>query len=449
MKSLKKLFSATLAAVALLVLAGTVSASPQDDTTYDDPWGAVITKHLELPAGTTPPATTFAFAFEAVSHNDSTAAAAVDAMPAIPNATAAFTANSTVVNQGPARPGVDRATLTTDNVLETLSSADWGRTGVFVYRVTELNTTFTNTATEMMFFDSAVFYLTVNIVQDDQGRFFPHSAFAERSEWIDGSWVTGPKGPVWQEDPAWSYNNRPNESHINFINNFVRLTPGGDDHDPEIDGLITTKTLAGPFADTQDIFDFTGTITSSDVILGLLALEGDDALTAAQIAALTNFRAYVYHTPIGGGALVRGRSTAAQPATPLPAFYDFVAGTEFNFVLRGNERLVITNVPVGNEFVITELAHPDYAPALDLTVDGSAFAQVSRERNTALSTVDVLPAGVRRVGEALTRAAFTNTHADAPETGLITGNLPVILVGLASLGLVALVVVSKKRRAYE
>jgi hypothetical protein len=118
-----------------------------------------------------------------------------------------------------------------------------------------------------------------------------------------------------------------------------------------------------------------------------------------------------------------------------------VAGTQVNFTLRHNERLVINQLPAGTGFTVTEQAHPQFRAQAYVYIGGSQVASYSSGVNTALSTER------HTVSQAGRNAAeFANTYFWVAPTGLWV-QAPSMMALFAISGLLALLVVSKRRNA--
>lgn len=242
---------------------------------------------------------------------------------------------------------------------------------------------------------------------------------------------------------------------MRFTNTFIRRTddeaeeipiaphpnptpePDPDRTDPGIPGAINalsvTKRVHGTHADTRDAFPFSGTITNSSLI---------NALPEENRVTYESFRGWIYQFNATSGEYERTTS-----------FVDFTAGEARTFNLTHGQALVFDGIPVGNEIVMTETNSGNYHPRIDLRTNGTNRGyHAIAAANSSIGTGHIAyPTGqtAHSSGELSNVAAFTNTNQTTPITGLITNNLPFILVTLASAGLVAIVVVSRKRRAFE
>jgi len=441
--------------------------------TPENPEQAVVTKHLEMPIGTTPPATTFTFDFTALgtatnpfppNTQDGVALSTLTA-PAVGSVNAAFTTTTPTEVQPAPRADVIRATIHTSDALNGIV---WPGSGVFVYQVTERTDTFTNTAREHMYFDTIQYNLYVTIGEAADGTFYVRGSHAWERDPETGANV-GPKlNPnPWRPGPGAIEGG----SDLIFRNRFIRrtddtsTTPGpgrpvlpgpgtsvpgpGDTPNPGVPGglesaLIISKRVTGSMASANSTFTFTGALTHTTLVNEVVTDVTEAAVTYGPVVA------WVYHN--NGTNFVRGRRA---PAGTLPASYTFTPGTTpgetgplTTFELRHGEVLIFERAPIGNIFVSTETDSLVYHPSIDLMVNGQAITpRASLNTPGTIGTNDVGTAP-HRLGEASNIAAFTNMNDPVPITGLIMNNLPIILVTVGVMGLGAVTIVSKKRRSY-
>ena len=466
-----------LIALVALVAASGLQAFASD--TYPDPERegagtpanpeqAVITKHLEMPIGTTPPNATFTFEFTPLgtdanplpSNSQSNIGISTFPAPAINSIDAEVTTTTSTEAQAAPRADVVRATIHTADALHRAApnNITWPEPGVFVYRVREAGT-FTNTAREHMYFDTIEYNLYITIGEAANGDLYVRGTHA---------WVRGENG----ENVGPKLNPNPwrtdGGSDLIFVNRFIRrtddipttpgpgperpTTPGpgpdlpgpGNTPNPGVPGgldsaLIISKRVTGSMASANSAFTFTGALTHTTLVNEVMA-----DITAAE-TTYGPVVAWVYHN--NGSGFVRGRRS---PAGTLPASYTFTpaTGATTTFELRHGEVLIFERVPIGNIFVSTETNSLTYLPSIDLMVNGQAITP--RAALTAPGTIgtDNVGTAPHRLGEASNIAAFTNTNDPVPITGLIMNNLPIILVTTGVIGLGAVTIVSKKRRTY-
>ena len=480
-KSLEKFIGGVLVALVLIVATSGLQAFAD---TYPDPERegvgtpaapeqAVITKHLEMPIGTTPPNATFTFEFTPLGtaanplppNSQEDIGLSTQTAPAINSIDATVTTTTTTVAQPAPRADVVRATINTADALSrpAPNNITWPGPGVFVYRVREAGT-FTNTAREHMYFDPVEYNLYITIGEAVNGDLYVRGTHA----WARNPETGANEGPKLNPNP-WRPEN--GGSDLIFINRFIRRTdditttvprppidgpgtpvpgPGGTPN-PGVPGglesaLIISKRVTGSTSSVNSTFTFSGALTHTTLVNEIVA--DPEISNSGETYGLV--RAWVYYN--NGDDFVRGRRA---PAGTLPTFYDFTPGTTpgetgplTTFELRHGEVLIFERIPVGNIFVTTETNSLTYHPSIDLMVNGQAI--VPRAALTAPGTIGTANVGTppHRIGEASNIAAFTNTNDPVPITGLIMNNLPIILVAAGVIGLVTVVVVNKKHRSF-
>jgi hypothetical protein len=458
-KSMKKVLSGLLIGLMTLTLTTFIQAQanpvPAGIGTPSDPAQASITKYLEMPIGTITPDTTFVFDFTPLSFNETAVAnlpagTTVPAIPIAANATAAnavFTPAMTATNLAPGRADVDRVIVTTGDVVDGVA---WARPGVYVYRVTERTNTFTNTSTERMYFDNTIFHLYVIVSEDASGNLYVSGTWGWRINVVDGEDVkVVPKLDPDPNNPGEG--GQTGESDLVYTNVFIRRSdditttppptlpnepgpgpnvpgPGGTP-DPGVpsdldSALIVSKKVTGAFASINDTFTFSGSIENSSLVV------------AAPGTTYDSFVAFVYQINAAGDYVRTATS------------HTFVPGTPVTFTLRHGQALVFDRIPIGNIFVATETDSGVYRPRIDLVTNGVTRGNHALSTSGTVGTNNVPPLP-HRIGEASNIAAFTNTHGQPPITGLVLDNLPLVFVAVATLAVVTIVVVNKKRRAYE
>ena len=472
--SLKKLLGGFL--VALVALLATNGLQALADTYPDhyregagtpaNPEQAVVTKHLEMPIGTTPPATSFTFDFAALtgtaipSNTQAGIGLATATPPTLSSVSAAFTTTTPTEAQPAPRADVLRATVHTSDALAGIT---WPSSGVFVYHVTERTDTFTNTAREHMYFDTIQYNLYVTIGEAADGTFYVRGSHAWERDPVTGENV-GPKlNPnPWREGPGADEGG----SDLIFRNRFIRRTddipttdepgperpitsgpgselPGPNDTpNPGVPGgldaaLIVSTRVTGSMASANSTFTYTGSLTHTTLVNEVIAdITGADTTYGPVVA-------WVYHN--NGSGYVRGRRA---PEGTLPTSYTFTPGASTTFELRHAEVLIFERVPIGNIFVQTQTNSLTYQPSLDLMVNGQVITPRAALTAPGVVGTDNVGTPPHRIGEASNIAAFTNTNDPVPITGLIMNNLPIILVTAGVVGLGAATAASKKRRAY-
>ncbi|MCL2680677.1 MAG: hypothetical protein FWF11_04295, partial [Coriobacteriia bacterium] len=271
--------------------------------------------------------------------------------------------------------------------------------GLFTYRISERNDTFSNTTTETMTFDPTIYQVTFIVLPDSEtGENYVSAILVQ--EVLPGD-VLGSK----LEDLYTA---------LTFTNTFVRSVEI-DPTDPlAVGGLRISKTTTGIMPDFSRAFDF-------DIRLSAPSL-------ATTITPPIIYRAQIINTETN------------VPVGPIIEFTDEVTRT---VALTHNQTLVFLDTHVGARYTAVELPVSDYTPNVVVHADGvidmSIINPPERTPNVALST------GEQTLGEAANTADFTNTDFFVPPTGLDIGKfgLALLLAAIAAL----IVIVTATRRS--
>jgi len=399
-KLLNKFFSTGL--VVVLILAKfPVSAFANEETepTEPSPTTLIVTKDLQTNVGTTLPNAIFNFQLQYLdSYPVSQAITEFPADTWITRGNVPFTTASTYG----AHPTITNAILSTGTSEDLLAEIVWPSPGQFDFLLREEanTTTLVNTGgiQETMIYDETVFGVRVWVHRDGENLV------------VAGVYVFEiPTVQVDQEcDPDYDECEEIFGAKVEarFTNTFIREVDGDED-DPEYAGLRVSKVVAGEMASETTEFTFTATLTS---------------------AAFSTREAEEYYRAVITG--VPGASNHGQ----VIYFYPGIAQT---FTLRDGQMLVFDYLPVSTGFRVVESNYAPYTPSIEVMENG------------VMSSINGPDTGDRTIGEGINRTAFMNTFASTPITGIIANNFPIVLVGLASAGFFAMVVVAKKRRVYE
>ena len=343
-----------------------------------------LTKVLQTPEGTTLPTdASFIFEFEPVqvqlSEEPLVYSRPVADIPAIANQT--ITIDAALATTA---AGVTTASGSLD-LWPILDSLTFSYAGFFVWNVTEQANSTATVAPSNMSYDNAAFQIRALV--DRYGNLYRldiHSL-----DYDEGVWTIGPKldsGPF-------------------FTNVYTRLTTDNNH-------LAVTKYIEGEFADRSTRFDFTLTLAAH----ALAPLEFP--LTATIIGADNN--------PV------------ADARNPVA-----ITGATTTFELSHEERLQLPELPLGTTFAVTEAAHIQFAPEVEVIIGGASVHTDSEDVDTALSTGPHIIAGAGR-----NAADFTNVHYFVPPTGLVMENPLFALPLLAFVALISILTV-RRRRAIE
>ena len=431
---MKKMFKAMLAfAVALVPVIGVATAFADEETVRLVP--ETITKYLETPCDATfPDGATFTFEFDLIGEivgTDPGRIAAPVPGPSIPDRTVTFDAEDLYVVSEE-----DGICVFSEEVNFT-ADVDWLRPGHFIFLVTETEDTntlpFMEGYDEEMRYDRTEFELHV-IVSERGGNLVVTGTFAWDLGEVEDGWAGIPAIPG--EDLT---NQTGKVDYISFTNTFIRRTEPTDDCPPEhplypecdfipdpvcpeedpdypycepevpvFDSALTiSKLVSGDQADTTIYFDFNFHIAAH-------ALEEEGR----------TFYAYLWTHDLDEGGWVRGERVG------------FEAGDN-TFELRHGQALVFDPIVIGTNVQVIEIDYAPYTPSVTVTSGGAA------------SSLNSPNTGRFPILEGNNSAAFLNVLNSVPITGLIAENLPFILVGVAAVGFFMMVVVGKKRRAYE
>ena len=430
---MKKMFKAILALAVVLVplLGGSIASADEEVLLIPE----TITKYLETPCDATfPDGATFTFEFDLIGEivgTDPGRIAAQTPAPSIPDRTVTFDAAD--LDQVSDEDGI----CTYREEVNFTAGVDWLRPGHFIFLVTETEDTntlpFMDGYDEEMRYDGTEFELHV-IVSERGGNLVITGTYAWDLGEVDDAWggipaipgedLTNPQGKV---------------EYISFTNTFIRRTepidgcppehplypecdfipdppcPSTDPNypycEPEVpvfdSALTISKLVSGDQADTTIYFDFDFTIDPH-------ALEEEGR----------TFYAYLWTHDLELGGWVRGERVG------------FEAGAN-SFELRHGQALVFDPIVIGTNVRVVEIDYAPYTPSVTVTSGGD------------VSNLTGPDTGRFPVLEGNNSAAFLNVFNSVPITGLIAENLPFILIGVAAVGFFMMVVVGKKRRAYE
>lgn len=120
-------------------------------------------------------------------------------------------------------------------------------------------------------------------------------------------------------------------------------------------------------------------------------------------------------------------------------------GENKGFNLGDGEKLEFNKIPVGTRYKVTEVgvAGDGYTPSINVVENGKkTVIEKGNEENDLSSSTN----GTNLVGENENKVTFVNTHNETPITGIITNNLPfVLMIGVATLGFGALAVLKRRK----
>ena len=124
---------------------------------------------------------------------------------------------------------------------------------------------------------------------------------------------------------------------------------------------------------------------------------------------------------------------------------EFTYGVEKEFQLHDGEQLVFEKLPAGTRYNAVEVGVGDgYTPTVKVIEDGKHNADKSGTDAADLSSAEAGQTNL--VGENQNKVTFVNTYNEVPATGIITNNMPfIVLAGLSASAFIVLAVAKKKK----
>jgi hypothetical protein len=446
---MRKYFSKmTLALVVALVMSlGIAGVAMADPGTPEPPRELVnvgITKVLDIPEGTTVPASNFQFTFQQMIPNPdgeglilgSTAPAAT-----IAPATAGFAAGNAggfVTAEDPHFP-VTQAV----NVLRPQAGTSWPHAGDFFFLVTETASTNGFTPPEHMSYSTASWVLIVRVANvtlpDGTVELRPVQAYAVAPTRVPGTDGT-PDSFYYDEEgkrqvtpgtPGTPDTEQEGQlldpSAIRFVNVFTRDIIGV----PADPALAVSKTLSGEFADMTRTFSFSGTLVIPAAAVERVGGEVTAIVVDANGIAVVPERTVVFS---GADGTLTGTFTLGHGETL--AFPTVTAGTTFNF----------TETQLENWSGTAVITSGSSAP---VTVGEIAQGNAGEDVITGVHIVSDARGPEADSGFLGNTAAFHNAFHESPLTGLVIGSMPFLAVLLGATLLLAMMVASRSRQRIE
>jgi hypothetical protein len=435
-------------ALALTLILGTFTAAMADEPkhgtgTENAPADAAITKILYMPEGTTIPETTFVFLVTPIT---------VDSNPYVPSASpgdpgympsVGFSgvleikinsndyASAASTHKG-TESGVTFIAKESDPLF---ANAQFKHAGKYIYMVTEypeMNAPIDHAKDQFLTYSKAEYELSLWVEEKsapNNGQFYIKIITSNCVKSDNGGEAGGKGNPTPGGDGISDF-----YSEMAFKNYYWKTGGGAvdpDNPDPKTDtaALRISKTVEGAFANQDEYFKFEVTLTAPDFITKRV------------------YKAYVLNANNQVVTLNTLANGARDGVDAHGDYFNFHLGTTRIINLKGGERLVFLDAPVGTAYEAQEAAHTHYLASVILQYNGGSLFEYSNTYgNTSLSTNQV--ANVKKlVGENDTFAAFTNTRADVTPTGVIINNLPYIgFVLLSVSALVAYLAVKSKKR---
>lgn len=444
MKKLNKLF-AILVAMAMVLSLGVVSAfaAGYDATqkaviggTEAEPATGVITKALQMPSGTTTPATTFKFKWEQVT--DKTA-------DGIENT--AVKENNKLGKEITISAGQEAPAADVDGVKTVIGIADlvgtdankhvdetFAKAGRYQFVVTETKKTNADidaetNKNETLSYSEEKYLVTIDVAQGANGLYVENIAV---QKWNSETETWDAKG---NPSSQTTTDGKQLGSDFKFTNTYVKtqnvIPDGKDPTGPTVDdsGLYIQKKVApksgDQLTDADKAAPFTFTVTVAKPSLS------DKEAYNAQIVAIKDDGTGI-DTSVATQDVVFTLATADAAATETtPATVKGACTKEIT--LKHNQRLVFTDLDVGATYTVAETEDAGYKAAYVKTANGAATSVEGLSTNGTITEKD-------------DSVAYTNTSKkDSKPTGILISNLPYIALALVAIGgLVAYVVVRRK-----
>lgn len=176
--------------------------------------------------------------------------------------------------------------------------------------------------------------------------------------------------------------------------------------------LKISKTVTGEFADMRKAFSFTLALNKSSVDLG----DTDPVYTGTIYDA--------DDTPTGVTVSFTADGTASTP-----------------FQLKNGQYILLTGVSSGSTYAVAETGVTNFVPSVVITQNGvEDLEPTTGEAGQNLST------GTKNIGDGANIAAYTNRYVDPSITGIITNNLPfIILIGVGIVGITLFVIFRRRK----
>ena len=419
---LKLITTIVLATVFVFSFAQPVLAAEYVQGTEENPAKAAITKVLKMTENTTIPNATFTFVFEPVSVDDKPAAGTN--MPGIPDISVSFDGSEKNIGTG----GEKAFFRETGDFLDGVA---WPDAGVYVYKVTEKQNTWTTPEgadyKDKMSYSSASYNIEVYVDNkaDNSGTYVKYIAA-----------ILKVKDNGTEETDEYKVDPTPGDpciegdySHMIFMNTYVKKTGGTDPTDPNDTVLEISKVVTGIKAEKDKYFQFSVKLFSSENGL----VEG------------AKYKAYVVENVGGVDKVVTSSENGTIAGSDKYGSYLELEVTNMtgNLVkLKHGQRLVFLDLPVGSSFSVLEYPTQYYKSSYTLIIDGGEPVYV-----TAMKEFIQHGIPVSNLGESTNSVAFSNAFRPVTPTGISVDNLPyLMIIGVAAFALVGYMLAIRTRR---
>ena len=384
-----------------------------------EPAKAAITKWLRMGESSKPPTARFDFLFAPVSVDGKTGETDKNTMPKIGGDTWTLSANFLSTDQTQMANGIEYIYKEVD----ILSGIEWPHAGVYVYRVKEVENTYTivDSFMEDMSYSKAEYDLYVFV---KNGLLKPYvyaaSAIIRVKDVIHEDEDVGTK-----VDPTPGGNGKEYfTSQMIFTNDYLKRTPKGVD--PDDSALVISKMVDDEHGFVNESMYFTFSITVSNPTI--------------LVDANKKYKAFVLDS--SDKVVTNADNYAGFLTGPMGAYIEFTTGAPLSVNLKHEQRLSFIDMYVGGYFTVTESAYADFTPKVALTING-----ITNTRTGSLGAAFTVPeTGKAPLGELDNIAAFTNMYKTITPTGIVVDNPPFIAMMIVALGALTGFVALKSRK---
>ena len=399
-KFLNKLLSIALVVGLMVVMIAPVFADGVNRNEPGSPTELIVTKNLFTNAKTTIPDLNFTFELMFIG-SEADVFDPFEYCNWVYSGTLEFTDDDLSPSPDPAVPGdIREGNATTGNLL---AGIVWPSAGQFDFLLRERpDSNLIDTELETVWYDDTVYLVRVSV--NSNGN------------------VIGVA--------VWDF---PNRSSLDDVNDLCTVVIENLDEvgkaAPEFSnifirsaGLEITKRVDGAMANQNEYFEFSVNLTAPAFTRGV-----------AQTARVVN----------ADGSPAFERNAAGELIVPnVEWVIEFTLNPGESVTLptvwlRNDQSLVFENLPIPTSWTVTEVN------------SGSILVIDVWEGGNHMDIIGSNDTGVRVITEGGQNAAVFTNSVDIPLTGLLAENLPFILIGLAAIGFFVIVVIGKKRRAYE
>ncbi len=273
-----------------------------------------------------------------------------------------------------------------------LTADDFTHAGYYAYTIKEKENTYTTNSTEVMAYSKAEYVIFVEVINNTANTNGLQIASIQGMKTVDndGSNITDVKVATGVDN-----------TRLDFRNVYSKNS-----------GLTISKTVTGDLGSHTQAFPFSLTLTKPAILNEL----EDMGVTVPDTYSVT-----------------------LPNDDPLNfTFGDDIAIASGSFSLKHGESISFSNLPVGMKYTLSEnsgAAIRHYNTSITVQENGTAFEKV-----TGVTVSDKL------VGEGVNKADVENNYSANPITGIISNNLPfVVLIGAAIAGFAAYLIIKRRR----